>query len=101
VVWATGFRPTYRWLDPHALGRRGRVDHDGGVASLPGLYLLGLPFLRRRRGRTRSAPGRVPGVRRAGAQPDVTLTPGSARPEERTSGPQHDVFDRTGGAGCQ
>jgi putative flavoprotein involved in K+ transport len=49
VVWATGFRPTYRWLDPHALGRRGRVDHDGGVASLPGLYLLGLPFLRRRR----------------------------------------------------
>jgi putative flavoprotein involved in K+ transport len=49
VVWATGFRPTYGWLDPRALDRRGRIDHDGGVASLPGLYLLGLPFLRRRR----------------------------------------------------
>jgi putative flavoprotein involved in K+ transport len=49
VIWATGFRPTYNWLDPRALDRRGRVDHDGGVASMPGLYLLGLPFLRRRR----------------------------------------------------
>jgi putative flavoprotein involved in K+ transport len=49
VIWATGFRPTYRWLDPRALDRRGRVGHDGGVASMQGLYLLGLPFLRRRR----------------------------------------------------
>jgi putative flavoprotein involved in K+ transport len=49
VIWATGFRPTYDWLDPRALDRRGRVDHGGGVASMPGLYLLGLPFLRRRR----------------------------------------------------
>jgi putative flavoprotein involved in K+ transport len=49
VIWATGFRPTYRWLDPRALGFRGRVEHDGGVARMPGLYLLGLPFLRRRR----------------------------------------------------
>jgi len=49
VIWATGFRPTYRWLDPLAFDRRGRVDHDGGVAKTPGLYLLGLPFLRRRR----------------------------------------------------
>ena len=49
VIWATGFRPAYNWLDPRAFDRRGRVDHDGGVAALPGLYLLGLPFLRRRR----------------------------------------------------
>jgi putative flavoprotein involved in K+ transport len=49
VIWATGFRPTYRWLDPRALDRRGRVGHDGGVASMQGLYLVGLPFLRRRR----------------------------------------------------
>ena len=32
-----------------AFDRRGRVAHDGGVGRLPGLYLLGLPFLRRRR----------------------------------------------------
>ena len=49
VVWATGFRPTHDWLDPRALDPRGRIEHDGGVASMPGLYLLGLPFLRRRR----------------------------------------------------
>ena len=49
VIWATGYRPAHDWLDPRALDRRGRVIHNGGVASLPGLYLLGLPFLRRRR----------------------------------------------------
>jgi putative flavoprotein involved in K+ transport len=49
VVWATGYRPAYHWLDRRAFDRRGRIDHDGGVASTPGLYLLGLPFLRRRR----------------------------------------------------
>ena len=49
VIWATGFRPTYNWLDPRAFDRRGRVGHEGGVASMQGLYLLGLPFLRRRR----------------------------------------------------
>jgi putative flavoprotein involved in K+ transport len=49
VIWATGFCPSHRWLDPQALDRRGRVDHDGGVGRMPGLYLLGLPFLRRRR----------------------------------------------------
>jgi putative flavoprotein involved in K+ transport len=49
VIWATGFRPTYDWLDPRALDRRGRIGHEGGVARMQGLYLLGLPFLRRRR----------------------------------------------------
>lgn len=49
IVWATGHRPSYPWLDPSALDRRGRVVHDGGVGAMPGLYLLGLPFLRRRR----------------------------------------------------
>ena len=28
--------------------RRGRVAHEGGGSPLPGLYFLGLPFLRRR-----------------------------------------------------
>ncbi len=49
VVWATGYRPSYPWLDPAAFDRRGRVAHDGGVSPVPGLYVLGLPFLRRRR----------------------------------------------------
>lgn len=49
VVWATGYRPSYSWLDRSAFDRRGRIVHDGGVCALPGLYLLGLPFLRRRK----------------------------------------------------
>ena len=49
VIWATGYRPSYPWLDPAALDRRGRIAHDGGVSPVPGLYVLGLPFLRRRR----------------------------------------------------
>jgi putative flavoprotein involved in K+ transport len=49
IVWATGYRPTYRWLDPVAFDQRGRVIHDGGVCAIPGLYLLGVPFMRRRK----------------------------------------------------
>jgi putative flavoprotein involved in K+ transport len=49
VIWATGYRPSYPWLDPAAFDRRGRVAHEGGVSPVPGLYILGLPFLRRRR----------------------------------------------------
>jgi putative flavoprotein involved in K+ transport len=49
VIWATGYRPQHSWLDPRAFDRRGRVLHDGGIGALPGLYVLGLPFLRRRR----------------------------------------------------
>ncbi|MEO8696040.1 MAG: NAD(P)-binding domain-containing protein [Acidimicrobiales bacterium] len=48
VIWATGYRPSYSWLDPSARDHRGRVAHDGGVADFAGLYLLGLPFMRRR-----------------------------------------------------
>ncbi len=49
VIWATGFRPNNGWLPPHLLDRRGAVLHDGGVTREPGMYVLGLPFLRRRK----------------------------------------------------
>jgi len=50
IVWATGFRPDYSWLDVPVFDGRGRVRHDGGVVTgVRGLYLLGMPFLRRRR----------------------------------------------------
>jgi putative flavoprotein involved in K+ transport len=49
IVWATGFRPDYSWLAAPALDRKGMIRHEGGVAALPGLYLLGAPFLRRRK----------------------------------------------------
>jgi putative flavoprotein involved in K+ transport len=49
VVWATGFRPDYRWLDVPVVDQKGQVRHEGGVVDSPGLYALGLPVLRRRR----------------------------------------------------
>jgi len=50
VVWATGYRPDYSWLDLPVLDRKGRIRHDGGVVTeVPGLYLMGMPFLRRRK----------------------------------------------------
>jgi putative flavoprotein involved in K+ transport len=49
VVWATGFRPDYGWLDVPVVDAKGQLRHEGGVAGSPGLYALGLPVLRRRR----------------------------------------------------
>lgn len=49
VVWATGVRPDLSWLDVPVLDHRGRLVHDAGVTRWPGLYVLGLPLLRRRR----------------------------------------------------
>lgn len=49
IVWATGFRPDYGWLDVPVLDEKGRLRHDGGVVDSPGLYALGLPVLRRRK----------------------------------------------------
>jgi putative flavoprotein involved in K+ transport len=50
IVWATGFRPDYSWLDVPVLDRKGELRHDGGVVGdAPGLYRIGLPMLRRRK----------------------------------------------------
>ena len=50
IVWATGFRPDYSWLDVPVLDPKGNIRHDGGVVTeAPGLYVMGLPFLRRRK----------------------------------------------------
>jgi putative flavoprotein involved in K+ transport len=54
IIWATGLRPDFGFLsglgDLPVFDRHGRVRHEGGVVSAsPGLYVLGLPFLRRRK----------------------------------------------------
>lgn len=49
VIWATGFRPSYPWLDQSMLDERGAIKHDGGVMDTAGMYVLGLPFGRRRK----------------------------------------------------
>ncbi len=49
IIWATGFKPDYRWLDVPVRDRKGRLQHDGGVLAAPRLYAIGLPVLRRRK----------------------------------------------------
>ena len=50
IIWATGFRPDYSWLDIDIVDRKGYIRHDGGVVTeAPGLYLMAMPFLRRRK----------------------------------------------------
>ena len=49
IIWAPGFRPDYSWLGLPVFDRQGQIRHDGGVVDAPGIYVLGLPFLRRRK----------------------------------------------------
>ena len=49
VIWATGFRPDYSWLDVDVLDHKGQLRHDGGIVDSEGLYVLGLPLMRRRK----------------------------------------------------
>ena len=49
VVWATGYRPDYSWLELPVLDHKGMVRHDGGIVCSPGVYLMGMQFLRRRK----------------------------------------------------
>ena len=48
VVWATGFRPDYSWLDVAGVVVDGQVRHVGGISDVPGLVFLGLPWQRSR-----------------------------------------------------
>ena len=49
ILWATGYRPEYPWLQIPVLDAKGAVRHVGGVTPVPGLYLMGTTFLRRRK----------------------------------------------------
>jgi putative flavoprotein involved in K+ transport len=48
VVWATGFRPDYSWLDIPGAVMNGDVANERGVTAVPGLSVLGLPWLHTR-----------------------------------------------------
>ena len=44
VIWATGYRPDYSWIELPVLDPEGRVRHRRGVTEVPGLYFLGLSW---------------------------------------------------------
>jgi putative flavoprotein involved in K+ transport len=50
VVWATGYRPDYTWIDiPDVTAPDGRPRHEHGQSrAAPGLWFLGLPWQRSR-----------------------------------------------------
>jgi putative flavoprotein involved in K+ transport len=48
IIWATGFRTDYGWLQVDAFDEQGKPAHRRGVSTEPGVYFLGLPWLSRR-----------------------------------------------------
>jgi putative flavoprotein involved in K+ transport len=44
VVWATGYRLDFSWIDLPILDSNGRLRHRRGVTDVPGLYFLGLTW---------------------------------------------------------
>jgi putative flavoprotein involved in K+ transport len=45
IVWSTGFRADYRWVDLPAFDGKGYPCHQRGVSAVEGLHFLGLPWL--------------------------------------------------------
>jgi putative flavoprotein involved in K+ transport len=59
VLWCTGFRPAYGWIDiPGAIDAEGRPIHAGGASPVAGLHWMGLPW------QTRMNSGIIDGVDR-------------------------------------
>ena len=44
ILWATGYRPDYSWIELPIFGANGRLRHRRGVTDVPGLYFLGLTW---------------------------------------------------------
>jgi putative flavoprotein involved in K+ transport len=44
VIWATGYRSDFSWIDLPVFGPDGRLRHQRGVTTAPGLYFLGLTW---------------------------------------------------------
>jgi putative flavoprotein involved in K+ transport len=44
VIWATGYRPDYSWIDLPILDSNARLRHRRGVTDVPGLNFLGLTW---------------------------------------------------------
>ena len=58
VVWCTGYDSDHRWVQAPIFDGRGRPCHERGVTDVPGLYVVGLPWLHTR------ASGRFAGIAR-------------------------------------
>ena len=48
IIWATGYKVDFSWLNVNAFDDKNQPRHQRGVSSEPGVYFLGLPWLSRR-----------------------------------------------------
>lgn len=48
IIWATGYRPNFSWIEGLELTDNGYPDHYRGVSNIEGLYFMGLPWLHTR-----------------------------------------------------
>jgi putative flavoprotein involved in K+ transport len=58
IVWATGYRREYPWLQVPVFDGQGEIDQHHGVTEIPGLFTLGLRFQSRRASHTIGGVGR-------------------------------------------
>ncbi len=80
VIWCTGFRETFPWIEIPVFGDDGRPQHTRGVAEAsPGLYFMGLVF------QYAASSDVLPGVGRDAAY--IAKKIASRRPTERKSVP--------------
>jgi putative flavoprotein involved in K+ transport len=49
ILWANGFRPDHSWIDGVETDEQGWPITDGGVSPIPGLYFVGMHWLRTRK----------------------------------------------------
>ena len=48
IIWATGYRPKFDWIEGLELDKNGYPVHHRGVSNIDGLYFIGLPWLHTR-----------------------------------------------------
>lgn len=48
LIWATGYRSDYSWIEAEVTDEKGRPIHQRGVSPVAGIYFLGLPWQSRR-----------------------------------------------------
>ncbi|HEX7000949.1 MAG TPA: NAD(P)-binding domain-containing protein [Trueperaceae bacterium] len=79
VVWCTGFRPGFEWIDlPLTFDEKGPVHERGVVPEVPGLYFVGLHYL------YAFSSAMIHGVGRDAKRIVATIGRQAAAPESRT-----------------
>jgi putative flavoprotein involved in K+ transport len=49
MLWANGFRPDHHWIEGVETDEQGWPVHEQGVSAVPGLFFVGLHWLRKRK----------------------------------------------------